>query len=415
MHTLRRVNVAGAAAVCACAALSPAPARACQPHTLLVGPVLGPIAHSTQSGPSVGGPQAPAYHSFPSAQAKVFLDFDGDFTAQWNGYQPGQTPAYSIDADPGTFSAQELTNIHEIWSRISEKYSPFNINVTTVDPGNRNDRETMHVVIGGDGRNGGASYWLGYAAGGVAWTGGFYNNYPNTAFVFPGNLQNGNPKRVSEASAHEAGHGFGLSHQSLYDANGNFITEYNPGTSVKAPIMGTSYAAARGLWWRGPTYSPTSLQDDLVQLSSSFNAFGYRADDHGSAPATATPLGGSGNSVSGHGVIEQTTDADYFSFATLAGEVSFFLDVAPFGPMLDSTLALFDESGLLLAQSATLSLTESITMTVPGGDYLVAVRSAGNYGDVGQYFLSGTIVAVPEPAATAVIAACGFAFLRRRR
>src|ERR1043166_5539561 len=75
----------------------------------------------------------PAYNS-STFGAKIYLDFDGDTTATYGNYTPGTTPAYDIDGDPTSFSQQELDNIKSIWMGVSEKYSPFRINVTTVDP-----------------------------------------------------------------------------------------------------------------------------------------------------------------------------------------------------------------------------------------------------------------------------------------
>jgi hypothetical protein len=399
-------------------------ARACDQHfslapglaaTSAAGSVSGP-ALSTSASAGGGSLDVPAYHSLPGAFAAIYLDFDGDFTPSWHGYEPGLTPAYSTDADATSFSAQELTNVHEIWSRVSEKFSPFNLNVTTVDPGDRDDRKTLHVVIGGDGRNGASDYWVGFRAGGVAWQGGFYTSHSNTVFVFPGNLENGDPKRVGEVSSHEPGHGFGLAHQSLYGPQGQFLAEYNPGDAQRAPVMGRSYDAARGLWWRGPTITVNTIQDDLLDISSpSTNGFGYRADDHGNTIGGATALSQDGNDAWSHGIIEQTSDADYFTFDTLAGDVAFTLDVAPFGAMLDASLALYDSTGLLLVSSATSSLSESLSLTLPGGTYALAVTSAAHYGDIGQYFLTGTIVAVPEPSSLAPLALAAAAVRRRRR
>ena len=43
-------------------------------------------------------------------------------------------PAYSKDGDPA-FSAAELDAVQEVWARVAEDYAPFNIDVTTEDPG----------------------------------------------------------------------------------------------------------------------------------------------------------------------------------------------------------------------------------------------------------------------------------------
>src|SRR5688572_5272490 len=78
----------------------------------------------------------PALSSRPLAAAKLHLDFDGDVTTSWGAYAPGTTPAYDQDGDATTFSDGEMTSIRDIWARVAEKYSPFNLDVTTVDTGN---------------------------------------------------------------------------------------------------------------------------------------------------------------------------------------------------------------------------------------------------------------------------------------
>ncbi len=328
----------------------------------------------------------PALHSDPSAHAKLYLDFDGDAaTPDWLGEPVPATPAYDVDGDPTTFSNTELNDIREIWARVSEKYSPFNIDVTTVDPGSLDNLKATRIVIGGDGA------WLGADAEGVAPIGGFANDEPNTGYVFsalPGN----DPKTTAEAVAHEAGHTFGLLHHSSYDDQGKLTAEYNPGNSSVAPIMGESYFAVRGLWEDAPDdVAVTEFQDDLAIISGPTNGFGFRADDHGDTQFSATSITGTNGTVGATGVITQNTDVDVFSFTTPAGLVSFNLAVAGFGPMLDASLDLKDAFGTTLASSHTASLGESVSATVPAGTYYVYVSSAGGYGDIGQYQLSGQL------------------------
>ena len=86
------------------------------------------------SGPISGQLPVPAYNSRPGSNNVIFLDFDGDYVPTWYSYSPGTIPAYDIDADPTTFSAQELSNIHALWEIVAEGYAPFDVNVTTVDP-----------------------------------------------------------------------------------------------------------------------------------------------------------------------------------------------------------------------------------------------------------------------------------------
>ena len=242
------------------------------------------------------------------------------------------TPAYDTDGNPAAFSPAELAAVQEIWARVAEKYSPFNINVTTVDPGMYLDRVTMRSVVGGDGA------WTGATGrSGVAFVGAFTNTASNTAWTFA-NTFAADRRAVAESIAHEAGHGFGLNHQSVYDAAGVREAEYNRGDSSTAPVMGTSYYAARGLWWNGPATSATTIQNDAAVIADSANGFGYRPDDHGSTGATATALTRSGSSLSGKGVIEKTSDVDLFKFTTAGGSVTLNVNVAAVGATLDARL-----------------------------------------------------------------------------
>ena len=356
---------------------------------------------TTGSGVAASSPLSavPALSSRPSAYAKIYLDFTGDTTSTWGSYHPGTTPAYDTDGDATTFSDAELASIREIFNRVAEKYSPFNVDVTTTNPGNLNDRQTLKVVIGGDGA------WLGAQAGGVSYVGAFANSAPNVSFVFPKMLANGYAKYVAEASAHESGHAFGLQHQGTYDAYGNLTAEYAPANAAgDAPIMGSSYTARRGLWWYGTASDYYGhMQDDLAVISSSTNGFGYRADDYGNTVAASTALSESATSVSGAGVIEKTTDADVFSFTTGAGAVTLEADPAAQGGMLDVKLDLRDASGNLVAASDN-GLSESISTNLAAGKYYLTVSSHGSYGDIGQYTIQGTVAAqvvTPQPTVPA--------------
>jgi hypothetical protein len=329
----------------------------------------------------------PRLNSNPAAAAQIFLDFDGDPAARWGAYQVTATPAYDRDGDATTFSDAELTSLRNIWSRVAEKYSPFKINVTTVDPGTYLDNTALRVVIGGEG------LWSGGMYGGLAYVGSFFNFSPNTVYVFPENLGYGAPKYVAEAAAHEAGHGFGLEHQSSYDANGRLIDEYSEGNGQIAPIMGNSYYA-RGLWSNGATTSPTTFQNDLALLASADNGFGYRTDDHGNTPAAASSLRLDGITATSAGIIGKATDADYFKFTTGAGTISFNVKVAQYGPMLDLKLVLKNAAGATIASADTASLGETLTFAVDAGAYTLGVLSEGNYGDIGQYTITGTLAAL---------------------
>jgi hypothetical protein len=327
----------------------------------------------------------PQLSSNPGATAKLFLDFNGHFQASWGAWSNITTPVFDQDGDPTTFSNSELSTIQQIWARVAEDYAPFNIDVTTIAPGTTT--KVAHIAIGG------SSYdWYGSGAGGVAYVGGFYNSAPHVGYVFPANLGNGNPKYVAEAASHEAGHLFGLQHQATWDGT-TLVTAYNRGASGWAPIMGVGYYEVRTTWHNGPTSSSsTSYQDDMAILANSLNGFGYRPDDYGSTVATASPLPISGNSVNLSGLIGRADDRDVFSFTTGGGTLSFQLNVAQYGPNLDSVLELWDSSGSVLVVNApTNSLNSSISTTVGAGTYYLVARGMGDYGNVGQYTLTGTL------------------------
>lgn len=331
----------------------------------------------------------PLLASNPGATATIYLDFDGHFEASYGSYSNITTPAFDTDGSPTTYGAAEAATIEGLWRIVAEDYAPFNINVTTIEPASFANGVAQRVAIGG------SSSWVGGNYGGVCYVNAFTNSYPNVAYVFPQNLSN-NPKSMGDAASHELGHGFGLQHQSQFDATGSKVNEYyqGPGDGT-APIMGVSYHVRRGLWWYGTsTTSSTSYQDDLKLLTSATNAFGYRADDHAGGFVGATALATVGGQVSGTGLIGQVSDVDVFSFTTDAGPVSLSItptaDVSNLAPKLE----LWDALGSALIASAGpvgTSFTAALSATLAAGSYRVRVASNGGYGNIGPYTVAGTI------------------------
>ena len=364
-----------------------------------------PKLHSTVSLKSALS-AVPTLNSDPGAAATVYLDFHGEPSQAWGGQTVPATPAYDIDDDPTTFNAQELTNISQIWSRVSEAYSPFNVNVTTVDPGNWNYAgqgtalPQIRVVIGGDGA------WTGQVEGGIAYVGSYKNSgAPNTAYVFSDNLATGNPTYTADDATHEVGHGFGLVHQSTY--NGTTKTaEYNVGNGTSAPFMGNPLSPnIRAVWWNGPSSTAYNQpQDDLQVLSNPSTDPGYRTVTAGQTPSNAAALSFSSGNFSTSGIIETTAQHDYFAFTTSStGSDTFNVNVAQYGAMLHSRLEIHDASDNIVASAASAStLGESITATLSPGTYYVVVESYGQYGDIGQYTLSGSVTSpvAQQPTAT---------------
>lgn len=350
--------------------------------------LLSAAAPSLAMGPAAALPltSIPILHSLPGAAASIYLDFDGHFEPIWGSYSNISTPVFDIDGDPTTFSDLELTRIANIWARVAEDFAPFQINVTTENPGNFSNGVGLRIAIGG-------SYdWYGSPAGGVAYVNSFTSSVANTAYVFP-NALGLSEKSIAEAASHEAGHAFGLRHQSVYDTNGIKTAEYNPGGAGWAPIMGVSYYQPLTTWHNGTSaVGSTVLQDDMAVIASALNAFGYRPDDHADSVGGGTPLSVDGHSVFGAGVVEYMTDVDAFAFATDAGTITLIVDAAPLGPNLDVILELHhDQNGLVATANPSNSQGAVIIADVPAGDYTLLVKSTGLYGRVGQYTVSGAI------------------------
>ncbi len=354
--------LSGHSGVCSCPVctglgLSEIPQAAVEPS----GPAAAPLS------------SLPQLSSRPGATAKLYLDFNGHFQASWGSWSNATTPVYDQDGDQTTFSAGELSSIQEIWARVSEDYAPFNIDVTTIAPGSLADRVVAHIAIGGN-----YSDWYGTGAGGVAYIGGFYNFSPNVGYVFEDALGNGNAKFVAEAASHEAGHLFGLQHQSKYSGT-TLVESYHSGTGDWAPVMGVGYYVTRTTWHNGTTFSSTAFQDDLAILSGASNAFGYAADDYGNTTGTAGLLPVSGTSVNVSGLVGRNDDLDVFSFNTVGGALSFTLAVDAYGPNLDSVLELWNASGSVVATAAPgASYGATLTTTVGAGTFYLVARGMGD-------------------------------------
>ena len=368
--------------ICTCAVCQGAFDAGLQPDT--------PVAASSSA---VGG--VPGLSSNSTATAKIYLDFDGHTTtdtwwnSQYNDNKNIVTPAYSADGDTQTFSSSDIDRITKIWQRVAEDYAPFNVDVTTIEPGNFSGREGLRVVIGG------SSGWYGAKAGGVAYINSWRWSSDTPVYVFEDNLGS-SEKNTAEAISHEVGHAFGLYHQSEYNANGKKTQEYADGSGKGetgwAPIMGVSYGKNLTTWHNGSnSQGSTSKQDDLAIIASDKNGFGYRTDDHGNTNSKATVLSGSNAQVQGAGIISTMTDVDVFSFMTGAGEVNFNIDVA-LGPNLDVVAQLWDDSNLLLQNNPSDQLSANLNTFLDAGTYYLHVKNNGQYGRLGQYTINGTIV-----------------------
>lgn len=345
------------------------------------------VAAAAATSASTSQSGIPQLSSNASARVKLYLDFNGHVQGTWGSWSNVRTPAFDQDGNAASFSSAEIAAIREVWARVAEDYAPFQVDVTTIEPASFADRTAVRVAVGGN-----WSDWFGSSAGGVAYVGAFTSAAPNIAFVFAKALGGGNARYVAEAASHEAGHLFGLSHQSTY-AGSALAQSYNSGTSTLAPIMGVGYYASRTTWHNGPTDAgPSAYQDDVSILSSSNNGFGLRPDDFADTVAAASTLSTQAGSVNLQGILEDYRDSDVWKFTTGGGIARLTLSVAQFGANLDSVLELKSAAGQIVATSNPAgALGANLSATLAAGTYYVVARSSGGYGNMGQYTLSGSL------------------------
>lgn len=342
--------------------------------------------------------QVPKLSSYPSANAVIFLDFDGHLVqgTSWNYNGP-------IACEGANMTATQIT---EVFNRVAEDYRPFNINVTTdsalyeAAPARQRTRVVLTI----------SSSWYG-TAGGVAFTHSFTWGDNTPCFVFTA-LHRYNVKNIAEATSHEAGHTLGLNHQSSYDPICNKTAEYNAGTGSGetgwAPIMGVGYYRNMTLWHYGTNpWGCAYLQDDLGIITSEMNGFGYRSDDYGNSLSTARPVTFIANQFSLNGVIERPNDADVFTFV-LNGKNKVQVDAIPFniaagyvGANMDLQLELTNGIATVVYNPEEM-LRASFDTLLPAGVWYLRVISKGNtyapdFASLGSYTLTASIAASTLP------------------
>lgn len=396
------------------------------------------ISGTTSASSTVPYPLADTFtlHSLPTSTHTIYLDFDGvtlDTNNYWTtsgGMTPGTFTGFSLDSDPA-FSDAEKIFIQQVWQIVAEKYAPFDVDVTTEDPGpsayNRSGAGDNtygdHVVITDD--PSAVSQACGGGCSGIALVNTFDDTYYTgselePAWVFSSKTY-GSAALTAHTAAHEIGHTFGLHHDgisggaSYYGGQGNWF-----------PLMGSGVRAI-GQFSKGEYTGANNTEDDLAMIAA--NGAPVRPDDYGSTPATATSLG-SQYSYTVDGVIETASDKDVFSVdrpctddlvvsATGIGE----------GTALDLKLTVLDGNQNVLGTDDPASGQDTsawpylptgtdagLTFTAPSaGTYYVQVEGVGHgdpatngysdYDSLGQYRLTitgcnGVAGAVPSSPTT---------------
>ncbi len=365
-------------------------------------------------------------HSRPGATRVIYLDFDGYalHDTAWNasGTPALTVPPYSTDTDPA-FSSAELDMVQEVWARVSEDYAPFDVDVTTQDPGTNGLARTSaadaaygaRVSVSADTSLRSTISGCGGGCAGVSYVGTFdavmtgYPEYYQPAFALP--TPTYSAASVAEIVSHEVGHNLGLSH------DGQLLSPYyrDPdGTRIWSPIMGAGYTPLTQ-FSNGDYIGATQTQDDFAVIAQ--HGPSLVPDDYGGGTGTAYPLG---TGATATGLIGSRTDLDVFRVAvSCAGTLTATLSPAAVGADLDSRLRLLDAGGVALAIDAppaarpaawspvVTGLGATVSRSVEPGTYFVEVDGVGldgslgysDYGSVGRYTLTVSGCVVPPPPA----------------
>lgn len=379
-------------------------------------------------------------HSLRGADLTLYLDFNGHVTSGtgWNNdFNNGNdiiSPAFDVDGNPNFFSAAEREYIQRIWQRVAEDFAPFNVNVTTADPG----VEALRKVGAGDAQWGVRSIqtadqsWLtddiGGLIGGIAYFGAYQFDTDTPVFTFNGStsLSLFNEMAAADTHSHEVGHSIGLVHDGRdFDRQPPHDEEYYRGHGFGptgwAPIMGAGFGQELSQWsraeypnaanWNGNTlWDPP--QDDLLAITDPtytlrigpWSGISFRADDHGNTQglATALTVGTSfwGPTFTGTGLIEQSTDVDVFFFDWGGGALSLAVDPFERGANLDIEARLYSAAGALMAISNPFSaLNATLDVFLAAGQYYLHIDGVGkaqngtdygysDYGSLGWYTIT---------------------------
>lgn len=409
---------------------------------------------------SQAGLSIPVLNSRPGSTHTVYLDFNGvtlPATSGWANPPQGQAgiaagtyTGFTLDGS-ADFTQSEIDFIDKTWRIVAEKYAAFDVNVTTVDPGQaaltRTDSTDhaygVQVVITDDPSP--LSQICNSQCAGIAYNdlydGWYLGNLYNTAnysiaWVFSSQTY-GSAQMTALDASHEVGHTLGLNHD-----GGSANPNYYEGHANWVPIMGITNQNAVSQFSKGEYSGANNSQDDLavIALNGDSHTAGslLNADDFTTSagtPVGAADLSGQ-TSYALDGVISNAADDDLFAISrTCTGPLTVAAAGIGSGQALDIKLDLLDATGTTVLDTddpasgqdtsqpgdigflpTGLDATTSVGSMDAGTVFRVRVDGVGSgnplntgysdYASIGQYHLAvsdctGAIPAVPGAPATA--------------
>ena len=338
--------------------------------------------------------------SNPGASKTIYLDFTGHHSVNDGWGHDITFPAYDTAGGTGTFTDAEKSDIINHWREVVEDMAPYNVNVTTKDPG------TAALIKSNSGdQNYGvrcvmtqATSGFGNGIGGVAFLNSFNNNVDTPCFVFNKGLGAG-----PMSASHEVGHTFGLQHDGL---NGQ---SYHPGSSGGnpswGPIMGAPFGHQLVQWSNGDYPGSTSTQNDTFIITNSANGIGTYADDHSDSFLSGTVFDIANQAT---GMINSRTDIDALTFTVPTGDVNISVKNVDNGPNVDLTYELYLNSPLTLIDDFDpLGTSDAVqTYALTAGTYTIVIDGTfqtktngpvSDYGSFGRYTVDVSVILPPEP------------------